>query len=183
MVYIGYGLHLKYDYDLLINLKRVYQLHTLAKESKKRKERVNYLKRIIETLTTVKKARFYHLYLLKKILLAADLWSNKAKANNTNPIKELDKIVDSIAPRINKFQNEVYNNCTSKELNRYSKSLALFELEEQKKRVLATHMQANKYIESLNKDITKIQNSKKKVKEVKQPEGPIKPHRLAGFHI
>lgn len=170
MVYVGFGVFLK-DAIYIGDFGKVIVWHRLAKKAilskpKKRRLHNQYCKRILGALTTLEKPRWWHLHLINKVLVMADMIAKKVekkkKKDKKDPLKVLNEMANYAGPRVGMTPDEFLSKITQEQLEPYFKQIVRMQLDEGRAMVMAHHL-PNEFLKEIGKGYKALESKAKQI--------------------
>lgn len=147
MRYVGLGLWLKSD----ICFQDVLTICDLIRQAHNRSFWIRFLhyKKVLQTLTTGKKVRWYHFFLIKRVLHAADLLSDQKVGYD--PKQKIEHFVNWLAPRLRMSAREILTQYNINSLEGFYREALAFHFKRDAYSALSQHapVRFNELVEQL----------------------------------
>lgn len=146
MKYVGWGVWIKaeislFDVSVVCDLAR-------AASGMPFFIRMQYHKKIVEQVTNVKKARFWHALMARRILVAAGMLGEKK--TGYDPKDKIENFVYWLAPRVGHAPHEILHNLSSESLHKFAHEAINYSLHRDSVKAMIQHLPA-KYFEEVQK--------------------------------
>lgn len=146
MKYVGWGVWIKaeislFDVTVVCDLAR-------AAAGKSLFVRLQYYKKIVAQITTLKRVWFWHAFMVKRILVMADMLGGKK--TEYDPKEKINNFVFWLAPRVGTTPHEILHNLNSESLQKFSQEAINYNIHRESAKAMMQHMPA-KYFEEIQK--------------------------------